>query len=77
MTAARATSKIADATATKLWVWDSNATAIWWHGPADAKRAVNVQNATDGRATFLNLNVFNTTICTPPPTNMNMRPKHY
>ena len=35
MAAATATSTTADATAAELWVWDTNATALWWHGPAD------------------------------------------
>ena len=53
MTAATATSTTANTTSTELWVWDANATAIWWHGPADAKNAANVQHGKDGRATFL------------------------
>ena len=52
MAAATATSTTEYATATELWVWDTNDTAIWWHGPADAKHAANVQYGTDGRANF-------------------------
>ena len=52
MAAATSTITTADTTATELWVWDANATAIWWHGPADAKHAANVQHGTDRRATF-------------------------
>ena len=49
---ATATRTARDATSIELWVWDSNVTAIWWHGPAGAKHAANVQHGTDGRATF-------------------------
>ena len=52
MAAATSTSTTAYATATELWLWDANATAICWHGPADAKHAANVQHGTYGRATF-------------------------
>ena len=52
MTAATATSTTEYATATELWVWDANSTAIWCHGPADAKHAANFQHGTDGRETF-------------------------
>ena len=52
MAAATANITEADATATELWVWDAIATAIWWHGSADAKHAANVQHGIDGRATF-------------------------
>ena len=50
--AATGTSATSDDTATEIWVWDANATVIWWHGPSDAKNAANVQHGTDGRATF-------------------------
>ena len=52
MAAATSTSTAVDATATELWLWDANATAIWRHGPADSKHAANVQHGTVGRATF-------------------------
>ena len=47
-----ATSTEADATATEFWVWDTNATAIRWHGPAGTKHAANVQHGTDGWESF-------------------------
>ena len=50
--ASTATITAVDATATEFWVWDENATAIWWHVPAGTKHAANVQHGTDGWATF-------------------------
>ena len=50
--AATSTSTEADATATEFWVWDANAIATWWHGPAGTKHTANVQHGTDGWEKF-------------------------